>query len=162
MWVRSRTQCEPTNDRVCVTGFARRTLWDGAQELAEIQAPYDTVGTPLQELDSGWPLLPYSLPAGADPNPFYGRVVYGPGLAVDQPLSVTRYDYRDYPNGANALTWPTFSLVPYWNYRGLAGFGTFSDGTSFKPYATGGTECPALRGRGPQGLWRTHCSGVIV
>lgn len=80
VWARQRTQCEPTNDRVCVTGFARRTIWDGAQELAEIQAPYHTVGTPLQEQDSGWGVLPYSLPAGADPDPFYGRVVYGPGL----------------------------------------------------------------------------------
>ena len=144
VWVRQRTQCEPINDVTCASPFARRTIWDGGQELAEIQAPYDVDVATVEELDSGWPLQPYNLLAGTDPNPFYGRVVYSPGLVVDQPLSVTRFDYRDNPNGASPLTWPTFTLVPYWNYQGLASFGTFSDGTSFRPYATGGTSCPAL------------------
>jgi hypothetical protein len=140
VWVRQRTQCEPINAVTCASPFARRTIWDGAQELAEIQAPYDSAVATLEELDSGWPLQPYNLLAGTDPNPFYGRVVYSPGLVVDQPLSVTRYDYRDNPNGASTLTWPTFTLVPYWNYQGLATFGTFSDGTSFRPFAAGGTS----------------------
>ena len=54
VWVRQRTQCEPTNDVTCASPFTRRTIWDGTQELAEMQAPYDSVAT-LEELDSGWP-----------------------------------------------------------------------------------------------------------
>ena len=50
------------------------------------------------ELDAGFPRLPYqTVPnpptVNGDPNPYFGRVVYGPGLAVDQPLSATRYRY---------------------------------------------------------------------
>lgn len=143
VWLRQRLVCQPNDHVSCFTPYVRRTIWDGAQELAEIQAPYDTANAALEEMDSGWPLLSYQPLGASDPNPFYGRVLYGPGLAVDQPLSVTRYDYRDYPNGNNSLTWPTFSLVPYWNYQGIPAFGTFSDGASYKPYATGGTSCPA-------------------
>jgi hypothetical protein len=44
-----------------------------------------------------------------DPNPFFGRVVYSPGLGVDQPLSVTRYEYRRQPGQSEALlAWPRF------------------------------------------------------
>ena len=32
-----------------------------------------------------------------DSNPFYGQVVYSPGVVTDQPLSVTRYSYTDRP-----------------------------------------------------------------
>jgi RHS repeat-associated protein len=79
-----------------------------------------------------------------DANPFYGRVVYGPGLAIDQPLSVTRYEYRDNPDGAPAQTWPTFTLVPFWDYRGTPVFGLYADGTRSKPYGAGGTSCAPI------------------
>jgi hypothetical protein len=73
--------------------------------------PYDTLNPAVEEMDTGYPLQPYSTSTGGygDPNPFYGRVVYGPGLAVDQPLSLTRYEYRNFPIGVNTLTWPTFT-----------------------------------------------------
>jgi hypothetical protein len=65
--------------------------------------PYDTLNAAVEEMDTGYPPQDYNSAAGSygDPNPFYGRVVYGPALAVDQPLSVTRYEYRDFPNGAH-------------------------------------------------------------
>jgi RHS repeat-associated protein len=79
-----------------------------------------------------------------DANPFYGRVVYGPCQAIDQPLSVTRYEYRDNPDGAPAQTWPTFTLVPFWDYRGTPVFGLYADGTRSKPYGAGGTSCAPI------------------
>jgi hypothetical protein len=109
VWVRRAPECNPVNAIDCVTGFARRTVWDGGQEVAEIQAPLDPASASVEEQDGGWALLAFEPAAGTygDPNPFYGRVVYGPGLAVDQPLSVTRYAYRDRPGtGPATLTWP--------------------------------------------------------
>ena len=84
-----------------------------------------------------------------DANPFYGRVVYGPGLALDQPLSVTRFEYRDNPVSNDALAWPSFTVLPFWDYRGVPVFGLFSDGAYRKPYdATGHTQCPDSPGTG--------------
>jgi RHS repeat-associated protein len=104
---------------------------------------YDTTVAATEALDTGTPLVPPSIVG--DANPFYGRVVYGPGLALDQPLSVTRYEYRDNPyGGAPAQVWPTYTLVPFWDYRGTPAFGVFSDGATWKPYRSGGTTCAPL------------------
>ncbi|HYU10706.1 MAG TPA: RHS repeat-associated core domain-containing protein [Gemmatimonadales bacterium] len=148
VWVRSVMTCEPSSQSVaCNTPYVRRTIWDGAQELAEIQSPVDTTnpGT-IEELDTGYSERPWDF-SPADPNPFYGRVVYGPGLAVDQPLSVTRYEYRDKPgSNATSLTWPRFTLQIYWNYRGIPAYGTLTTGARVYPYQLGQnqTACPAL------------------
>jgi len=148
IWVRQRTQCEPLNDIACVNAFVRRTVWDGNQEIAEIQAPYGTANATIAENDSGWALRNYNAAAGSygDPNPFYGRVAYGPALGTDQPVSVTRYDYRDNPNGASSLTWPRYTLSLFWNYRGSPVYGLLSDGKYNQPYTLGGgqTACPVL------------------
>jgi RHS repeat-associated protein len=131
-----------------VTPYVRRTLWDGEQELAEIQVPADPQAPGLEEQDTDYPLQPYQPAAGpyGDPNPFYGRVVYGPGLRLAQPLSVTRYDYRDNPNGASSLTWPRFSWQVYWNYQGVPAYGTLTTGAYAYPYqlAAGQSSCPPL------------------
>ncbi len=89
----------------CKAGFVRRTIWDGAQELGEIQVPdnaaffeADSFTTPLSKSD-----------ATEDPNPYYGRVIYTPGLVIDQPVTITRLDYTDFPFGATEATrWPLF------------------------------------------------------
>ncbi len=143
--MRRRTVCAPLHQLECITSATRRTIWDGTQELAEIQAPSDSTTPGLEEADTGWPVQPYHAAAGSygDPNSFFGRVVYGPSIGVDQPLSVTRYEYHDNP-GSNPLTWPTFSLLVFWDYRGAPTYGVFSDGAYAKPYAPGLTSCPAL------------------
>ena len=65
-----------------------------------------------------------------DPNPYYGRVLYTPGLVIDQPLGVTRWELQDsvqasaqFERYANP-----FTMVPHWNLRGMADMGTFADG----------------------------------
>jgi hypothetical protein len=87
----------------------RRTVWDGAQELAEIQVPVDLGNAAIEEMDTGYPVVSWNF-SPKDPNPFFGRVVYGPGLSVHKPLTVTRYEYRDQPSSGSAtLTWPRLS-----------------------------------------------------
>ena len=147
VWVSTRWRCAPSADFGCVANAVTRTIWDGASEVAEIRAQYDTSTAATEELDSGAPLVPKSIVG--DANPFYGRVVYGPGLAVDQPLSVTRFDYRDNPYQADALAWPTFTIMPFWDYRGTPVFGLYSDGTYWKPYGPSSSgSCASTPGSG--------------
>ena len=140
----------------------RRTIWDGNQELAEIQAPVDTTDTTVEEKDqasgaNGWGLRPCQSIGGkcfADPNPYFGRVVYGPALRTDQPISVTRFDYQDEQRSASppiSGTWPTFTMVPYWNYQGAPSFSTFGTATNgaglaWLPLSKGASQtvCPPL------------------
>jgi RHS repeat-associated protein len=147
VWVSNTTRCAPTSAIECLISGVRRIIWDGDQELAEIQAPRDTTNAALEELDSHFPVLPsVTLGAGqyGDPNTHFGRVVYSPGLAVDQPMSVTRYEYKDQPPSGSALSWPTQTLMVLWDYRGTPAFGLFTDGTWAKPYqvAPGQQDCP--------------------
>jgi len=120
----------------------RASVFEARHIVADPQAPG------LEEQDTGYALQPYQPAAGpyGDPNPFYGRVVYGPGLRLAQPLSVTRYDYRDNPNGASSLTWPRFSWQVYWNYQGVPAYGTLTTGAYAYPYqlAAGQSSCPPL------------------
>ncbi|HEV8382864.1 MAG TPA: RHS repeat-associated core domain-containing protein [Gemmatimonadales bacterium] len=150
IFIRSVKTCEGGVHTVdCHAPFVRRTIWDGGQELAEIQVPVDLGDPPavpgnpeIEEMDTGYPLRMYY--PNLDPDAYYGRVVYGPGLAVDQPLSVTRYEYRDAPDGGASLTWPRFSWQILWNYQGLPAFGTLTTGAWAYPYQLGQnqTSCP--------------------
>jgi RHS repeat-associated protein len=117
--------------------------------LGEIQAVDFFADVAKLELDENFPDL-YTSPGlpfqPKDPNPFAGRVLYGPGLVIDQPLSIQRYVYKDFPRDTSKLTWPTFTIIPYWNSAGVPAFGSFSDGAAFKPYQLSGgqTACPFL------------------
>jgi RHS repeat-associated protein len=154
VWVSNTTRCAPTSAIECLISGVRRIIWDGDRELAEIQAPRDTTNAALEELDSHFPVLPsVTLGAGqyGDPNTHFGRVVYSPGLAVDQPMSVTRYEYKDRPPSGSALSWPTTTLMVLWDYRGTPTFGLFTDGAWGKPYqlALGQQDCPIPGSTGP-------------
>jgi RHS repeat-associated protein len=153
VWVSTRKQCAGAGGLTaeCMSSSVRRTIWDGTQELAEIQVPLDTfANTPVgtQELNTGVPVIPpvtCQQLDPCDPNPFYGRVVYGPGLATDQPLTVARYEYKDNVSGSS-LTWAPYGLSVFWNYRGQPAMGLFSDGAEFRPNtpSPGQTACPSL------------------
>ena len=151
VWVRSNTQCDGLDHITCITPHVRRIIWDGNQELAEIRVPYDTANAAVEELDVNYPLPEYTFIFGSygDPNPFYGHVVYSPGVEIDQPLSVTRYRYVDQPGGAGTpkdAGWGTFTWQIYWNYQGVAAYGTLTTGAAFKPrvLAQGQQTCPTL------------------
>ncbi len=143
VWMQSH--CIGSNDAECYTPFVRRVIWDGQQELAEIQARGRITDTTHWEQDTGGTQVPYNTPNSyPDPNRFYGQVVYAPGLTVDAPLSVTRYSYTDTPTSNNWVTWPgTQTIVPYWNQQGMFTVGAFADGAADKAY-NGATSCVPL------------------
>ena len=64
-----------------------------------------------------------------DPNPFYGRVVYTPGVVIDQPAAVTRWGLQDSLQAtAQFERWLSpFTMVPHWNARGLADMGKLNE-----------------------------------
>ena len=142
IWTSTRWRCAPSSDFGCIANAVTRTVWDGVSEVAELRARYDTSDATKEEIDAGAPLVPQSIVG--DANPFYGRVVYGPGLSLDQPLSVTRYACRDNPYGLTSQAWPTVTLVPFWDYRGTPAVGVFSDGAAWKPFGAGATACAPL------------------
>jgi RHS repeat-associated protein len=137
VWVRARRACADVPDsdsRVrgeCQLNHVRRTVWDGSQELAEIQQPGGD--TDPMENDT----TPFHRPApsdGIDENPFDGRVLYTYGTVVDQPLSVTRLAYADSTASTLPQTpqpwieWQPFTLLPLWSYLGEVERGMFGAG----------------------------------
>ncbi|HET8655017.1 MAG TPA: PKD domain-containing protein [Longimicrobiaceae bacterium] len=145
IWVRTRRQCNetiadsvrhgPTN--ACNEGLERRVVWDGNQELYEIQMPETRTDSTQREKDAG-PIaeqVETEKDGGIfDLNPFFGRVLYTHGLGTDQPLGVLRLDYRDFslyqetgsdwPEATYGAAWTPpdspFTLFPLWNLRGQA------------------------------------------
>jgi RHS repeat-associated protein len=107
----------------CLTSTIRRTVWDGAAELAEIQMPAG-VGVDI-ERDSLATEVVNSTQTPRNLYPFYGRVAYvnAPG-GIDRPLAVTRFGYSTLQK-TSSTTWqnkpvPTFTLYPIWNTHGQA------------------------------------------
>ncbi|HTD62983.1 MAG TPA: RHS repeat-associated core domain-containing protein [Gemmatimonadaceae bacterium] len=135
--VESHRDCREESDGECLISYLRRTVWDGDQELDEIQVP-DTAG--LAELDvfntSFDPGVNTGVYLGHDPNTYWGRVAYTNGPFTDQPLGITRLDYTsreldDEVNSASASTvvFPAFEFLPLWNYHGVMYGAIFADGT---------------------------------
>ena len=134
--VLTRTQREcviTTPTFLCGVSTIRRTVWDGSQELVEIQQPghTGTSGAALENDTAFAARQPIYQPSvfNADLNPFYGRVAYTFGPSLDQPLSVTRWAFQADASGQLAQ-WPEpFTIVPHWNVRGEADNGAFADGS---------------------------------
>lgn len=162
-WVESRQYCQGGNDAnpLCRFSKMRRVIWDGSQELYEIQMPDSTVdGFDARENDTG--LVPRMLPF-ADPNPItnalqidpnrlFGRVAYTYGLGVDAPVSVARFGYASTTDRNGWQTWaPTtyatiirdsvFAILPIWNYQGKAEIGVFADGGATRCVTTPRSNC---------------------
>jgi len=134
--VLTRTQREcviTTPSLVCGVSTIRRTVWDGSQELVEIQQPGHTgTADAALENDSAFAARQPIFQPGvlnADLNPFYGRVAYTVGPSLDQPLSVTRWAYQADSSGQLAQWQEPFTIVPHWNVRGEADNGAFADGS---------------------------------
>jgi RHS repeat-associated protein len=135
--VRTRRTCRDDINQYavpCGFGTMRRTVWDGAQELYEIQMfqGWGRVdGPPDIQAENDTALVfmqPPTFPAFWDPNRKLGRVAYTHGPGLDEPLSVTRINFVDYPSGGPRVNWAPLTIVPHWNWRGHADYGTMGDG----------------------------------
>jgi hypothetical protein len=114
----------------------RRIVWDGEQELYEIQMPGQDGSTLLEndtaqvKLDAIYDNIDTGL--WYDPNVYYGRVAHTPGPSIDQPLSVIRFGYRSVMDQdgkvRTPLVWSPFAITPLWSPKGQADLGTFEDG----------------------------------
>ena len=146
--VMTRTQraCVFVIDHVpCAVSTIRRSVWDDAQEIMEIQQPGHTgTADPALENDTAFSArLPLHQPGtvNADINAYYGRVAYTFGPELDQPLSVTRWAYQADSSGQLAQ-WPEpFTIVPHWNTRGEADEGAFDDGATRRCGSTVASRC---------------------
>jgi RHS repeat-associated protein len=122
----SESSCEIVMTYPCNLDHVRRTIWDDARELGEIQMPI--VAMDSWENDT----LPVNLALGHesyDANFRFGRVAYTYAGGLDRPVSITRLGLEDRPVGSSqTTTWAPQTLVPRWGWRGHADFGTFQDG----------------------------------
>jgi RHS repeat-associated protein len=143
--VHDRRDCDHGHDPdvsdYCTISLVSRTVWDGNAELYEIRMP-DSV---YAENDTGH-VKNVAVTSGAgaytDPNPQFGRVAYTYGSSLDRPLSITRINYVDTLwNVAGYALYPSFTVIPLWNWRGSADVGVGSDGGSTYCYNGSSTRC---------------------
>lgn len=127
----------------CSNDYIRRTVWDGAREFIEIQAPGDTTvaESAFWEQDVGAFNRAKANPIFNDPNPYYGRVVYTNGPDLDAPLTVARFDYADNPYNGAWQAWPPFVILPFWDPAGRPSIGVYSDGAAVRQLTANGGPC---------------------
>ena len=109
---------------VCHIEGIRRTIWDGSQELGEIQVPLEKAE------DDSWigqvdfsPHSDYQSGASVrNMSPFYGAVAYVYDGQVDQPLEVTRIRYSDVDSAGTLHSLQPFTFFPLWDTRGQTDF----------------------------------------
>ena len=156
VWLRARKWCEGNwydwrAGTECSTGLLRRTIWDGERELAEIQMPWalqnhgvGSAGSDDTTQQRSWWENDDTVPVNlgtlaldayppADPNPYFGHVIYSGQRGIDQPLAITRVNYVqaldwDPPRQARYKVWGPSTIVPFWNARGDAPQGIYSNG----------------------------------
>jgi len=129
----------PQAEPLCNIDYARRTVWDGSRESWEIQMP-DTLGLVENDTASITQNLSVTSPNFTDMNKLWGRTAYTYSGAVDKPLGIHRFGYRDNFNDQGVLEWPPFTIIPHWNFRGDADNGSFGDGNKFKPHPADATR----------------------
>ena len=110
-------------------------VWDGDEELYEIQMPGGDTSAYLEN-DTAQVVLPAYTEEGIkiDPNRYYGRVAYTNALGIDQPIAITRINYADRVNDlffeVPFMARAPFMISPLWNERGQMYSGTYTDGTT--------------------------------
>jgi YD repeat-containing protein len=152
VWVRADKQCQlPSNGTFnaewleCDLSTLRRTVWDGEQELVEIQVPLKLAGSTQEqpasvlEDDVNLPQLPHV--NFNDPNPFFGRVLYLHGLDLDHPVGITRYNYVDFfqnPVTGVRVPFPASTMSLVWNAQGKLSLAFCADGRQSCTASNGG------------------------
>ena len=159
VWLKSDKDCQdadlqPPEALLCQVSLLRRTIWDGDQELAEIQMPGDSTPGDMQywENDTQDVLLPALTVKGspADKNPFFGRVLYTHGAGLDRPLAAYRMGYVVAEDtlgfAVTATSFGLFTINPFWSRDGEATLGAFHTGTRINCRTIAGQPtCVTLR-----------------
>jgi RHS repeat-associated protein len=153
IWMRSMRLCGDYHltyraSTECKVGFVRRTIWDGDQEVAEIQAPWTIEGYVSYDTTYYRALADSDVTAtnflqiatndgtGGDPNKLFGYVVYGGFRGVDQPMAITRVNYawiQDWYSPSVNVQSPAqvqapFTIIPFWDMKGDAPQGVIATG----------------------------------
>jgi RHS repeat-associated protein len=142
IWVRNRATCWAGQNIECYLSTVRRTVWDGDAELYEIQAPGDTnasvaeMETDTVHFDTVKTLMPpHSIAEQAgdpfDRTPWYGRVVYVHGLAVDRPVEIVRLGLGVYKNPGDTTSYIGYDHMVWsvvYNWQGNADNGSLASG----------------------------------
>ena len=123
----------------CSASFARRVVWDGNQELWEIQAPSTAVGGSLVENDVDPITTGLSLTGAspyADPYLQYGLTAYTFGLELDRPVSVIRANWVGAYTPSGTKTTPVvtspMAFYPHYLDGGQPYNAAFADGKWFR------------------------------
>jgi RHS repeat-associated protein len=101
----------------CRISGIRRTIWDGSQELGEIQVPADGLENDNYVGQGTVTSTSRNL------SPYYGAVAYAFDGQVDQPLAVTRLRYANYTPSNTIVQIPAFTYYPMWDIHSLADLG---------------------------------------
>ncbi len=158
IWTRARRWCDDVTgatggaDAVaCEISSVTRTVWDGNQELAEVEMPAtDSTASSTVENDTLAIVRPVPGTGDAlyDANRLYGQVVYVNGLETDRPLAITRNHYADASSTTGSETYAVyapFSIIPLWNSQGRADQsvigGTAAPGQDYLCADPGKTRC---------------------
>ncbi|HEX7595428.1 MAG TPA: RHS repeat-associated core domain-containing protein, partial [Gemmatimonadaceae bacterium] len=131
----------------CSSSFARRVVWDGNQELWEIQAPSTAVGGSLVENDVNPITTGLSLTGAsqyADPYMQYGLTAYTFGPELDRPVSVIRANwvgaYTPLGSQTGPLVTSPMAFYPHYLDAGQPYRAAFADGQEFQCVGTGNAK----------------------
>jgi RHS repeat-associated protein len=106
----------------CQISGIRRTVWDGSQEIGEIQVP----NAGLEDDNH----VGQGYTSGRNLSPFYGAVAYVYDGRVDQPVAVTRLRYSNLTPSNTIQQIAPFTFYPIWSVRGEADFGYTTESAS--------------------------------
>jgi RHS repeat-associated protein len=142
-------------------------VWDGEQELYEIQMPgedgslhleNDVAPLTIRSYTGSWPTgsTPQPFPSNFfeyDPNAAFGRVAYVHGAGVDQPLGLVRIGFQKYweaaqDQAAQSTTFAPFAMSLLWDWRGQSDITRSMAGTnSHCEVFSGVSRCVTVRGQ---------------
>ena len=96
----------------CHVSGIRRTIWDGAQELGEIQLPTEQLENDTYVGQGTFTSSSLNL------APFYGAVAYAYDGRIDQPMAIQRLRYANLTPSNTIVELAAFTYNPVWNVQG--------------------------------------------
>lgn len=96
----------------CHVNGIRRTLWDGAQELGEIQLPTEQLENDTYVGQGTFTSSSLNL------APFYGAVAYAYDGRIDQPIAIKRLRYSNLTPSNTIVELAAFTYHPVWSVQG--------------------------------------------